>query len=105
MNINETAETAAKRELAEETGLHVKQVQQVGAYSAVERDPRERVVTIAYITFVEGLPPIKGNDDARIARWFAIDNLPALAFDHAQILSDAVRRRHIQQYLEAETHA
>lgn len=105
MNINETAEAAAKRELAEETGLHVKQVQQIGVYSAVERDPRERVVTIAYMTFVEGLPPVTGSDDARIAQWFPLEALPSLAFDHAQILSDAIRRRNIQQHLKAETYA
>lgn len=97
MNISETAEAAAKRELTEETGLQVKQVQQVGAYSAVERDPRERVVTIAYMAFVEGLPPVTGNDDARIARWFPLNNLPPLAFDHAQILSDACLKRRVQQ--------
>lgn len=97
MNISETAEAAAKRELTEETGLQVKQVQQVGAYSAVDRDPRERVVTIAYMAFVEGLPPVTGNDDARIARWFPLNNLPPLAFDHAQILSDACLKRRVQQ--------
>ncbi len=90
MNIDETAEDAARRELFEETGLNVNEINQIGAYSAVDRDPRERVVTIAYYAETDTLHEVKGNDDAAQACWFYIDDLPELAFDHAEILADAL---------------
>ena len=92
MNIDEPADAAARRELAEETGLRVDNVRQVGAYTAVNRDPRERVITIAYCAFVEGTPAVAGADDAERAVWFKLSELPPLAFDHAEILRDAVAR-------------
>lgn len=94
MNIDETTEEAAKRELAEETGLHVEKVWQVGAFSKVDRDPRERVVTIAYYTMLDHLPTVSGHDDARRAQWFSLSALPQLAFDHAEILQQALRIMH-----------
>lgn len=93
MNIDETADEAAQRELAEETGLHVTKVQQVGAFTAVDRDPRERVITIAYYTELDAVQPVCGLDDARQARWFPLNELPPLAFDHAEILQRALRLR------------
>lgn len=86
MNIDETADEAARRELREETGLCVTDVWQVGAFTRVDRDPRERVITIAYRADVEGTPAVCGADDAAEARWFPLDALPPLAFDHAEIL-------------------
>lgn len=91
MNIDETADDAARRELEEETGLVVDHVIQVGAYSAVDRDPRERVVTIAYYTEIDHPAEVTGRDDARQARWFSLKALPALAFDHAEILEKAIQ--------------
>ena len=90
MNINESAEEAAIRELKEETGIDVKEVTQVGAYSKVDRDPRERVITIAFYTVIDNPVKAVGQDDAKQAEWFTLDNLPTLAFDHSEILSAAI---------------
>ena len=88
---DETAETGALRELREETGLTNAYIEQFHAYSDPDRDPRERVITIAYLALVK-LQEVKGGDDAADARWFAIDNVPQLAFDHDVILRDALCR-------------
>ncbi|WP_315548228.1 NUDIX hydrolase [Prevotella koreensis] len=90
MNINESAEEAAIRELKEETGIDVKEVTQVGAYSKVDRDPRERVITIAFYTVINNPVKAVGQDDAKQAEWFTLDNIPTLAFDHSEILSAAI---------------
>ena len=91
VNIDESAENAAIRELKEETGLEVSRVEQLKAYSNPDRDPRERVITIAFIAESK-IKDVKGGDDAKEARWFDISNLPPLAFDHEQILNDAIER-------------
>lgn len=91
MNIDETTEDTARRELEEETGLRVEQIYQVGAFSKVDRDPRERVVTIAYFAVIDHPEEVKAGDDAGQAQWFSIDNLPHLAFDHAEILEAALK--------------
>jgi 8-oxo-dGTP diphosphatase len=96
MNIDETAEEAARRELEEETGLAVGSMQQVGAWTAVDRDPRERVITIAYYTLLPKKAEVKGGDDANRAQWFSVSALPALAFDHADILQTAISLLHQQ---------
>lgn len=90
MNMDETTDDCAIRELEEETGLKVDEVFQVGAYSAVERDPRGRTITVAYVAMVDKAVKVKGQDDAAKARWFPIDALPDLAFDHEQIMNDAI---------------
>ena len=90
VNIDESAEEAAIRELKEETGLEVSKVEQVKAYSNPDRDPRERVITIAFIAESK-IMNVKGGDDAKEARWFDISNLPPLAFDHSTILKDALK--------------
>ncbi|WP_455076364.1 NUDIX domain-containing protein [Prevotella koreensis] len=90
MNIDESVEEAAIRELKEETGIDVKEVTQVGAYSKVDRDPRERVITIAFYTVIDNPVKAVGQDDAKQAEWFTLDNLPTLAFDHSEILSAAI---------------
>jgi len=90
MNMDETTEEAARRELKEETGLKVGKLHQIGAFSKVDRDPRERVITVAYDIEIQGRRDIHGLDDAAVARWFNIKALPNLAFDHAEILKEAV---------------
>lgn len=91
VNIDESAEVAAIRELKEETGLEVTKIEQLKAYSTPDRDPRERVITIAFIAESKSMD-VKGDDDAKEAEWFDIANLPPLAFDHKEILNDALER-------------
>ena len=91
MKIDETAEECARRELEEETGLKEACVEQFYTFSDVNRDPRERVVTVAHYALVR-LSEVKGGDDAASARWFAHDEIPALAFDHDRILRMAMNR-------------
>lgn len=87
----ESAEECALRELREETQLTSEYVEQFHTYSLPKRDPRERVITIAYLTLVK-LQDVKGGDDAEEARWFPVDSVPQLAFDHDVILRDALAR-------------
>ena len=89
MNMDETTEQCAIRELEEETGLKVANIQQIGAYSKVDRDPRGRTVTVAYLAVIEKPEAVKGLDDAAKAQWFPISALPKLAFDHEEIMKDA----------------
>ena len=91
LNPNETAEEGARRELREETGLDSAHIEQLHTYSTPDRDPRERVITIAYIALVR-IQDVRGGDDAADAGWFPVENVPPLAFDHAEILRDALRR-------------
>lgn len=90
MNMEETAEECAVRELKEETGLTVKQIQQIGAYSKVDRDPRGRTISIAYLAIVDAPTAVSGMDDAAKAAWFPLSSLPDLAFDHQDIMTDAI---------------
>ena len=91
LNPNETAEEGARRELREETGLDSAHIEQLRTYSTPDRDPRERVITIAYIALVR-IQDVRGGDDAADAGWFPVENVPPLAFDHGEILRDALRR-------------
>lgn len=91
LNPNETAEEGARRELREETGLDSAHIEQLHTYSTPDRDPRERVITIAYIALVR-IQDVRGGDDAADAGWFPVENVPPLAFDHGEILRDALRR-------------
>ena len=91
MNMDETTEQCAIRELEEETGLRVSNVHQIGAYSKVDRDPRGRTITVAYLAIIDKPVQVTGQDDAANAEWFPLSALPELAFDHAEIMQDAVR--------------
>ncbi|RSS72852.1 NUDIX domain-containing protein [Streptomyces sp. WAC06614] len=95
----ESAERAARRELAEETGLSAAVVgtlhlEQLRTYSEPDRDPRMRVVSIAFTALVPDLPEPSGTGggDADRARWVPVDHTGALAFDHDRILADARTR-------------
>ena len=90
MNMDETTEQCAIRELEEETGLVVTELHQIGAYSKVDRDPRGRTITVAYLVLVDHPIAATGQDDAAKAQWFPIDALPPLAFDHEDIMQDAM---------------
>ena len=93
VNPGEDTAEAARRELAEETGLHAAELTQVGVYATPGRDPRGRYVSVAYTTLLQGHPPVPtAGDDAAAAQWCPVDGLHAgsLAFDHHQILTDAL---------------
>ena len=90
MDMEENAENCAKRELKEETGMEVRSLEYLGTFSEVNRDPRGRTITIAYYAVVEKSDVI-GADDASQAKWFPIDSIPSLAFDHEEILRAALK--------------
>ena len=91
MNIDESAEQGAMRELSEETGLELKYLKQFGTFTAVNRDPRERVITIAFYSLARK-SAVHGGDDAAKAQWFRLDEVPPLAFDHDYILRKATEQ-------------
>lgn len=91
LNPDESAEDGALRELKEETGFTAEYVEQFHTYSNPQRDPRERVITIAYLALVK-IGDVIGGDDAAEADWFPVDKVPQLAFDHDVILRDAMAR-------------
>jgi len=81
---------AAARELAEETGVTAGPLELLGVYDTPRRDPRGWTVSVVYLLRAESRLEASGADDAREARWFSLDDLPALAFDHAEVVADAV---------------
>lgn len=86
---NESLELSARRELQEETGLNLPELQFYNVYGEPGRDPRGRTITLVYWHLLQGEQPVaQAADDAADARWFDLDALPELAFDHLQILSD-----------------
>lgn len=89
LNMDETTEQCAIRELEEETGLKVNDVHQIGAYSKVDRDPRGRTITVAYLAIIDSPISVLGQDDAAKAEWWPLSALPQLAFDHNDIINDA----------------
>jgi len=93
VNIDESLEEAALRELEEETGVQEVYLEQLYTFGDVDRDPRGRVITVAYFALVPAtdLRPRAGSD-ATEARWFSMYDLPPLAFDHADILAYALQR-------------
>ena len=99
MKMDETALQGAKRELKEETGLENAYIKQFHAFSDPNRDPRERVITIAYYALVR-ISEVKGGDDAARAEWFPINKVPSLAFDHDLILREATTALRRQIHFE-----
>ncbi len=93
VRVNETLDAAARRELQEEAGLSNVFLEQLYTFGAVDRDPRERVVSVAYYALVKlSEHEAKAATDATNARWFVVSKVPRLAFDHGEILSIALAR-------------
>lgn len=99
LRMDESAEQGALRELQEETGLKHAYIKQFHTYTDPHRDPRERVITIAYYALVR-LQEVTGGDDAARAEWFALEEVPSLAFDHDQILRQATSELRRQIHFE-----
>jgi len=91
---DEPLETAALRELEEETDVRDVYIEQLYTFGDPGRDPRTRVITVAYFALVPetALPPLHAGDDAADARWWSMYDLPPLAFDHTEILDYALTR-------------
>jgi 8-oxo-dGTP diphosphatase len=94
VGMQESLETAALRELEEETGVRDVYIEQLYTFGQPDRDPRTRVITVAYFALVPdtSLSPLQAGSDAADARWWSIYDLPPLAFDHAEILDYALTR-------------
>ncbi len=89
----ESLEDAVHRELKEETGVSINYLEQLYTFGRVDRDPRGRVVSVAYFGLIhpDG-HTLEASTDAELAQWFEIDNLPELSFDHKHILNVAIER-------------
>ena len=79
----------ARRELKEETGIEVEDLKQLKTYGNLNRDPRGRTISIAFIGILNTDVEVEAGDDAQEADWFSLDELPKLAFDHSEIIADA----------------
>lgn len=92
IKMSESLKESALRELKEETGVSEVYLEQLHTYGEVGRDPRERVISVAYFALVNLYDhAVKADTDAKEAAWFALSGLPGLAFDHQQIVEDAIR--------------
>jgi 8-oxo-dGTP diphosphatase len=90
IELGETTENAARRELKEETGVKAEAMRLIGVYSDPHRDPRHHCISIAYMTLVHDVEPMAGDDAATaefVENWHSLP----LAFDHSQILRDALK--------------
>lgn len=93
VHLDETLDDAARRELCEETNVSDLYLEQLYTFGAVARDPRERVVSVAYYALVDLFQhKLNAATDARDTAWFAVDDTPPLSFDHEQILAMAHQR-------------
>lgn len=93
IKMEESLDQCAQRELAEETGLTGIYLEQLRSFGAVDRDPRERVISVAYYALIPcDNVVLEAGTDADEAEWFAVDALPPLSFDHSDILSHAQAR-------------
>jgi 8-oxo-dGTP diphosphatase len=93
VEIDEGLDEAARRELEEETGLTRLYLEQLYTFGAPKRDPRERIISVAYYALVKlDAQAVRAASDAKNVAWFPVADLPALAFDHEEILEVALRR-------------
>jgi 8-oxo-dGTP diphosphatase len=92
VHTDESLEEAARRELEEETGVREVYLEQLYTFGSPKRDPRGRVITVAYVALVTEEVTARAGDDAAEAQWHSVYKLPELAFDHANILKYALQR-------------
>ncbi|MCX2950461.1 NUDIX hydrolase [Lentzea sp. NEAU-D7] len=92
VQVSESVDAAAGRELAEETGVSGLFLEQLATYGEPRRDPRMRVVSVAYLALAPDLPVPVAGTDAASAAWVPVSEVSSLAFDHSRILSDGVER-------------
>ena len=83
---NEDLEQAARRELFEETNIETAEMTQIGAFGKPNRDPRGHMISVAYQTDLIENQIVKAKDDAKETKWFSLNDLPDLAFDHLEII-------------------
>ena len=91
LNDDEPLEAGASRELKEETGLRLDHLHQLKAFGKPDRDPRGRTISIAFYGLATSEEKVTGADDAAEARWFDVNQLPDLGFDHSEIVAYALR--------------
>lgn len=105
IKVDESAEEAALREFREETGVNLDSIdrgdpvylEQLKTYTAPDRDPRRRIVSVAYLAFAPVQQVLRTSHETSEVRWWSVEDLfgddaPALAFDHEQIIKDALER-------------
>jgi 8-oxo-dGTP diphosphatase len=93
VKMNESLEEAAKRELMEETGAKDIYLEQLYTFGDIHRDPRDRVITVAYMALTNSEDmKLTADTDVSDVKWFSIEELPKLAFDHQKILEYAIKR-------------
>ena len=92
VDMDETLEEAVVRELEEETSITGVDLKQLHAFSALNRDPRGRTISVVFHGMLTGNQEATAGDDAREAAWFDINNLPELAFDHRDVVEMAIRK-------------
>ena len=90
LELNETVEQCAQRVLKEETGLYAVRMEQFKVFSVIDRDPRERVLSVDFFALVR-IMQAYGGSDAVQAKWFEVEKLPELAFDHNEIIKAALK--------------
>ncbi|GAF03097.1 NUDIX domain-containing protein [Saccharicrinis fermentans] len=88
LDMDEDLETAALRELQEETHIQNIQIKQFKSYGGVQRDPRGRTISVVFYAFIEDVLMVQPGDDASKAKWFSLEKIPTLAFDHSLILNE-----------------
>ncbi|MFO7789564.1 MAG: NUDIX hydrolase [Bacteroidales bacterium] len=91
VEMHESLEDAVVRELEEETGLKISGFRQLQAFGKPNRDPRGRTISVVFIKLLEKPRPLNAGDDAAKAEWFRLSNLPALAFDHEEIIEEGLK--------------
>ena len=92
---DETLEEAIARELREETNLVLNNLKQFRAYSRPDRDPRGRTISVIFVSHIDAFPDAVAGDDASAVKWFSLNHLPQLAFDHGEIVDDIMKSMNI----------